>query len=89
MTNGDDYLERRRRKRVRSWKKARIILLSIGAAAVLIGIGLYVTSRFYHANHGIRLRGLSVIYVLTGCGLLALRSLMIAVDHFRKRKYRH
>ena len=83
-SDGTRHVRRKRRRRVRSSRKLRFFLLSLGIAGIPIGLGLCVAGVF-RDNPGFRALGLA--YVAGSCCILLVRAAIIQYDKIRRRRY--
>jgi len=82
--DGTRYVRRKRRRRVKSSRKLRFFLLSLGIAGVPIGFGLCVAG-VIRDNPGLSVLGLA--YVAGSCCILLVRASIIQYDKIRRRRY--
>ena len=73
-----------KRKKIRSTKKLRFILLCLGIVGLFLGAGLFAG---YFFKGIIRFFNLGLIYVFCSLALLAIRGILSGWEELRKRRY--
>ena len=75
----------RSKRRLRSSKRLRVFMLTLGLATLVLGI-LLLGFHVLWGRQGIARIG--ICYVVAGVAVLGCRTVILAVDRRRKRKYR-
>ena len=78
--------ERKRKRRVRSFRRIRVNMLVVGGSVLLLGMALMVSTVLVAKNE--KLRHLAIFYLIFGGLILIVRSALSAIDRYRKRKYK-
>lgn len=74
---------RRHRIRSRTSRKLKLTLVALGAAGLLIGVGLVI---YGLVSSNLRMEGIGLTYVLLSLGFLAARQAMVAAADVRHRQ---
>lgn len=82
--NTDRPVMRRRKRRIRSSRKIRFFLMSIGLFGLLLGAGL-VLYGVVGPNRQLRLLG--IVYIACAIAMLLVRTAMEQYDRVRRRWY--
>jgi len=75
----------RRRRHFKGYRRFKVILLALGLAGIVLGIGLMGG---YIVHHNMKLVKIGSIYVLVSLVLLGLRGIMVYVKHSRSNMIR-